>query len=169
MRSMGDPEVAKWIDLPSPPLPPNPFSDQPLDVNLAHEIVRLAGLPLIYKVKDETSAKELVDNLPKSRGYEFKLWFDIGSTEVLILSSKHNEKMGYRGKILVLFRGSEEPEDWLLNVRLTKGSFGPPDKIVCGELVAKNIFGFNKTYDVSHICIDLNSDNGSRSHNIPPK
>ena len=144
-------EIAAMVDLPSPPLPPNKFADEPLDVILAHEIVYLAGR-LIYQMLNEDMARSL---LPE--GYQFHFWADTGSTEVLIISTEHGENAGSasgganKGKILVLFRGTDDTPDgdWLRNINLPKCAFGPDNSILDGRVEAQDIFGLNKTYEVS--------------------
>ncbi len=141
-------KIADTVMLPSPPLPPNSFADQPLDVNLAHEIVYLAGR-LIYQMLDEEMAKNL---LPKQ--YRFHYFEDTGSTEVLIISSKLREDdSDQKGKLMVLFRGTDDTPDgdWLRNINLPKVPYGPDNAILDGTVVAQDVFGSNRTYEVSSI------------------
>ena len=140
--------VVAHVDLPSPPIPPNGFADQPLEVSLAYEVVYLAG-KLIYQVQDDTTAASL---LPEN--YSFHLWKDTGSTEVLVISTDHENEYdpgkGERGKIMVIFRGTDETPDgdWLTNINLPKVRFGPDNSLLEGNVVANNVFGFSKTYEV---------------------
>lgn len=132
-----------WIELPSLPLPANVFADQPLDVNLAHEVVYLTGR-LIYTITDEESAKDLL----LSTDYTFHLWKDTGSTEVLIVSTNHTED--HVGKIMVAFRGTDDTPDgdWLTNINLPKVRYGPKNAILDGEVKTQNMFGFDTISNV---------------------
>ena len=140
-------QIADMVDLPSSPLPANTFADRPLDVSLAHEIVYLAGR-LIYQMLDEEMAKSLL--LSK---YTFHFLKDTGSSEVLIITTKHNLSTGERGKILVLFHGTDDTPDgdWLRNINLPKVPYGPDNAILDGRVEAQDMFGRNKIYKVSRI------------------
>ena len=140
-------QIADMVDLPSSPLPANTFADRPLDVSLAHEIVYLAGR-LIYQMLDKEMAKSLL--LSK---YTFHFLKDTGSSEVLIITTKHNLSTGERGKILVLFHGTDDTPDgdWLRNINLPKVPYGPDNAILDGRVEAQDMFGRNKIYKVSRI------------------
>jgi hypothetical protein len=145
-------QIADMVNLPSPPLPANAFADQLLDVSLAHEIVYLAGR-LIYQMLDEEMAKSL---LPPD--YTFHFWADTGSTEVLIVTTKHKIITGKKGKIFVLFRGTDNTPDgdWLRNINLPKVPYGPDNAILDGRVEAQDIFGHKKTYEVSRLSLQIN-------------
>ena len=135
--------VAATVELPSPPLPPNAFADEPLDIDLAHEIVYLTGR-LIYQMDTDNAASLLPE------GYTFHMFTDTGSTEVMVISTEHEEDNNKEGKIMVLFRGTDDTPDgdWLTNINLPKVPYGPENAVLEGSFVAENCWGFNETYEV---------------------
>jgi len=108
---------------------------------LAHEIVTLAGR-LIYRLKEDN-----VQSLIPSK-YTIHLYTDLGSTEVLILSSNHTTTT--KGKILVLFRGTDETldGDWLTNINLPKVLYGPKGAILKATALVPDFFGNNVIHEV---------------------
>lgn len=129
------------ISLPTSPLPPNIFADKPLNITLAHEIVHLAG-KLIYQMSDENNSSLLPN------GYTFHLWRDTGSTEVLVISTEHENNE--TGKIMVLFRGTDDTPDgdWLTNINLPKVPYGPKNAVLDGSITATDYFGTSRVQKV---------------------
>eukprot|EP00980_Cylindrotheca_fusiformis_P009023 scaffold1934_cov79-Cylindrotheca_fusiformis.AAC.12 len=133
--------IADHVDLPSPlPLDANPFADDNgiLPVDLAYETVDLAGR-FIYSIND---ASQAVDVLPNK--YTVHSFQDTGSTEVMIVSTEssssslESEQQDGKGRIMVVFRGTDETADgdWLTNIDLPKvPSFGPPNRTLSASLV----------------------------------
>ena len=112
-------EPAAIVTLPSPPLARNEFADGTiLDVDVAYESVYLAGR-FIYSV---LTADEAEQNLPAS--YTFHSFYDKGSTEAMVITSDHSlsndGKILKRGKIIVIFRGTDDTPDgdWLTDLDL---------------------------------------------------
>ena len=133
---------AASVVLPTPPLPPNSFADSPLDVDLAHEIVYLAGR-LIYRIQNTSDAISLV---PSS--YTYHLYKDTGSAEVWILSTENTNVTA--GKILVIFRGTDDTPDgdWLTNLDSPKVLYGPEGKVLRATVTVPNVLGMDTTYEV---------------------
>jgi hypothetical protein len=115
-----------------------------LNVDLAHEIVYLAG-KLIYKINTPSDAVTL---LPSS--YNFHLYKDTGSAEVWIISTENTNVT--KGKILVLFRGTDDTSDgdWLVNINSPKVPYGPDGRILRAKVTVPNVFGVETTYEVNN-------------------
>ena len=139
----GDKIVAANIQLPSPPLPLNQFADQPLDPALAHEMIRLSELA--YEVNGMSDASILPD------GYTLHSFVDTGSTEVMVVSTNHENEDdpadGEKGKIIVVFKGADQTDDgdWMTNLDRFEVRYGPDDALLDGSVVTTNSFGFPNT------------------------
>ena len=139
-----DPVVAANIDLPSPPLPLNEFADQPLGASLASEMAFLSTV--VYEVNGASDAARLL------KDYNFHFFDDTGSTEVMIISSNHNPDSGVRGKIMVVFRGTDQTEDndWITNIDITQERYGPDNALLDGDVVVDGFFR-DTTFEVRYL------------------
>ena len=145
-EQQAEPMEAVYVELPSPPLPPNEFADQVPDISVGHEMGYLASL--VYEIHGASDAAELLPD------YNFHLYDETDDTELMVISSNHenedNPDAGKKGKIIVVFRGTDPSSDgdWLTNFNIFKVRFGPDNALLDGSVVAENIFGFDQTYEV---------------------
>ena len=82
-----------------------------LDVEYALEMCTLSDL--VYSL----NANNVNDAVPSK--YSVLSWIDDGPVEALVVNSTE--------KFIVAFRGSEEPQDFIVNVDIAQTNFGPED------------------------------------------
>jgi len=90
---------------------------------LAQELGQLSRL--VYQLVTNNAAT-FENNIPSY--YKQIGWIDSGSTEVLVVE-KCDDSVGFvpKGTLIVTFRGTEEPEDWIVDADQVKVPFGFPD------------------------------------------
>jgi len=117
--------LAQGFSLPSNGIPD--IRDEFMNHTIALELAKLSRA--VYS----TNATYF-DSIPSK--YKVIGWIDEGSTEVLIIQVKQNsfEQPEIKADITVVFRGTEETTDWIVNVQTEMVPFGFPDHIVSVDM-----------------------------------
>lgn len=101
--------------------------DEFLQADTAHEMAVLCAV--VYRLEDEGFLN--FTKIPSQ--YQLIGWIDQVSTEVLIVESD--------SKLIVVFRGTEETADWILNLDDEQVPFGPTNHTVPYDMYEPNTQG----------------------------
>jgi len=90
-----------------------------VDAEFTHQMATLSRL-VYYRDFNATNIQEVIPE-----NYNFIGWIDEGSTEVLVVTTSEGTD---DDKVIVIFRGTEEIEDWIANVDIEQVPYGPPNR-----------------------------------------